>query len=95
MADCWKSSAPILSVGDALDQAHVQSRGLIERVQHPAVGEMRLVRGPITFDGAGPGPSTAPSLLGEDTRQVLTADLGMSEEDVSDLVARGVVNASG
>ena len=88
-------SAPILSVGDALDQAHVQSRGLIERVQHPAVGEMRLVRGPITFDGAGPGPSTAPSLLGEDTRQVLTADLGMSEEDVSDLVARGVVNASG
>ncbi|WP_068112278.1 CaiB/BaiF CoA transferase family protein [Tropicimonas marinistellae] len=84
-------SAPILSIGDSLEQPHVRSRGLIETVHHPTQGEMQLVRGPITFDGQGPAPSTAPSLLGADTTDVLTRDLGMSEDEVAEMAARGVL----
>jgi len=44
-------SAPILSIGQALEQDHVAQRGLIETVTHPEIGEMKLVRGPIRLTG--------------------------------------------
>lgn len=84
-------NAPILSIGEALEQEHVAARGLIETATHPVVGEVSLVRGPITFDGAGPAAARAPSLLGEDSMTVLAERLGYSSEEVEDLVRRGVV----
>ncbi|BBU55139.1 CoA transferase [Mameliella alba] len=86
-------SAPILSIGDALEQAHVQDRALVETVRHPSQGEMRLVRGPIRFDGEGPAAARAPSLLGENTPQVLADVLGYGPEDIAALAARGVVGS--
>ncbi|MBV6634454.1 MAG: CoA transferase [Mameliella sp.] len=86
-------SAPILSIGDALEQPHVQDRALVETVRHPSQGEMRLVRGPIRFDGEGPAAARAPSLLGENTPQVLADVLGYGPEDIAALAARGVVGS--
>ena len=84
-------NAPILSIGEALEQDHVAARRLIETATHPVVGEMSLVRGPITFDGVGPAAARAPSLLGEDSETVLSDRLGYSAEQVDELVRRGVV----
>lgn len=83
-------SAPILSIAAALDQDHAHERGLLETVHHPIAGEMRLVHGPIRFDGKGPAPARAPSLLGEDTADVLSERLDISEEEISALVELGV-----
>ncbi|SDE56579.1 CoA transferase [Ruegeria marina] len=47
-------NAPILSIGEALDQDHVAAHGLIDAVSHPEVGDMKLVRGPILFDAVVP-----------------------------------------
>lgn len=88
-------NAPILSIGEALEQEHVAARGLIETATHPKVGEVRLVRGPITFDGVGPAAARAPSLLGEDSAAVLADRLGYAAEEVQDLIRRGVVGAAG
>lgn len=84
--------APILDVGQALEQAHVAVRGLVETVSHPTLGEMRLVRGPIRFDGLGPAPSVAPSLLGQDTSEVLEGQLGMSARQIRELQSNGIVS---
>ncbi|SEO37871.1 CoA:oxalate CoA-transferase [Salinihabitans flavidus] len=84
-------NAPILSIGEALEQPHVRDRGLIETAEHPTEGSMRLVRGPIRFDGEGPSAARAPRLLGEDTSDVLKNNLGLREEEIEKLVARGVV----
>ena len=85
--------APILDVGEALEQPHVLARGLVETVEHPQAGTMRMVRGPIRFDGAGPAPAVPPRLLGEDAAAVLGRVLGLGSDAVSDLVAAGVVGA--
>lgn len=87
-------NAPILSIGEALEQDHVAQKNLIETVNHPQIGEMKLVRGPIRFDGAGPSPATAPALLGENTTEVLRDQLGMAVDDIARLQAKGVVNGS-
>ena len=84
-------SAPILSIGEALEQDHVTKQKLVEEVTHPEIGEMKLVRGPIRFDGAGPARATAPSLLGENTFDVLSSQLGLQASDIQELVAKGVV----
>jgi crotonobetainyl-CoA:carnitine CoA-transferase CaiB-like acyl-CoA transferase len=79
-------NAPILSIGQALEQDHVMAHGLIETATHPDVGDMKLVRGPILFDGQGPSPASAPALLGEHTQEVLSKWLGYGEDEISDLV---------
>lgn len=87
-------SAPILSVGEALEQDHVARQGLIETVTHPQIGEMKLVRGPIRFDGAGPSQAGPPALLGENTADILRDHLGLGADDIAQLRTKGVVNGS-
>lgn len=84
-------SAPILDIGQALEQDHVRDHGLVETVQHPQAGALRLVRGPIRFDGAGPAPARAPSLLGADSRAVLGDLLGLDPARIAALETAGVV----
>ena len=83
-------NAPILSIGEALEQPHIKERRLIEMASHPTEGSMRLVRSPIRFDGEGPSAARAPSLLGEDTTNVLGKTLGLREEEIAALVSKGV-----
>ncbi|MDF0599268.1 CoA transferase [Psychromarinibacter sp. C21-152] len=84
-------NAPILDVGEALEQPHVAARGLVETVEHPEAGQLRLVRGPVRFDGKGPAPSREPSLLGAESAAVLRDILDIGPAAFEGLVADGVV----
>lgn len=84
-------NAPILSIGQALEQDHVAAHGLIETASHPEVGDMKLVRGPILFDGQGPSPASAPALLGEHTTDVLSKWLGYDDASLADLTKSGAI----
>ncbi|WP_353471689.1 CaiB/BaiF CoA-transferase family protein [Salipiger sp. H15] len=84
-------NAPILSIAEALEQEHVAAHGLIETVEHPEIGPLRLVTSPIRFDGAGPSGARAPSLLGEDTAEVLREKLGYSEAQLRALRRQAVI----
>lgn len=86
-------NAPILSIGEALEQEHVAAHGLIEEVTHPEVGDLKLVRGPIRFDGQGPAPARAPSHLGENTEEVLRDVLGYTETQFETLRDKAVIGA--
>lgn len=87
-------NAPILSVGEALEQPHVTANNMLETVAHPIAGDIRLVRGPILFDGKGPTPATAPSLLGEDTRNVLIKRLGYLPAHIDALIAKKIIGVA-
>ncbi|MBE9636236.1 CaiB/BaiF CoA transferase family protein [Salipiger mangrovisoli] len=84
-------NAPILSIAEALDQEHVAAQGLIECVEHPKLGPLRLVGSPIRFDGAGAATMRPPSLLGEDTAAVLREKLGYSDDALRALQERAVI----
>ncbi|SMX44488.1 CaiB/BaiF CoA transferase family protein [Actibacterium lipolyticum] len=94
LSDFDVPSAPILSIGESLEQPHVQDRMLVETVEHPTEGSLKMVRGPIRFNGDGPSTSQPPSLLGENTIEVLGGALGFREDEIDDLVARGIVRKS-
>ena len=59
---------------------------MVERVAHPAAGEIGLVRSPMRFGPERPGSRLPPPLLGEHAREVLE-ELEYSETDIGDLLA--------
>ena len=75
----------------ALD-AHTQERGVMQKVEHPVVGERLVVGGPWRFGGDGAGVRRAAPLLGEHNSYVLGEILGMSDEEIEELSRAGVLN---
>ena len=59
---------------------------MVERVAHPAAGEIGLVRSPMRFGAERPGSRLPPPLLGEHAAGLLL-ELGYADSEVSDLLA--------
>ena len=81
--------APVNDVAGALASGFAEQRGIVQEVQHPARGAMRMVRQPITVDGAVMPRSAAPA-LGADTAAIL-AELGYRPDEIEALEADGTV----
>ncbi|MCZ6708062.1 MAG: CoA transferase, partial [Chloroflexi bacterium] len=77
---------------DVLDHdAHLEARGYYRYLDHPET-ERSAYDGPVAKLHRTPGELLAPApLLGEHTLDVATRILGYSEEEVSELVAAGVL----
>ncbi len=84
-------NAPILDVSQALEQEHTAVRGLIDQATHPAAGEMKVLRTPIRFGGKPLRAGFPPPLLGEQSRQVLSEKLGLSDEEIAELISQSIV----
>jgi crotonobetainyl-CoA:carnitine CoA-transferase CaiB-like acyl-CoA transferase len=74
---------PVLSLPELFDgpAAH-----MVETVDHPSIGALRLVRSPIGLDGQKPDARRHPPRLGEHSGEVL-AELGFSPQEISELLA--------
>lgn len=80
--------------GPVNDMAHlfadpqVAHRGMVTTVDHPTLGELRLVASPVRSDVAQPDPAGSrrhPPLLGEHTEQILAEVLGYDAEAIAGL----------
>jgi crotonobetainyl-CoA:carnitine CoA-transferase CaiB-like acyl-CoA transferase len=69
------------------------ARGLVTRVPHPLAGEVAMVGSPLRLQETPPRAATAPPLLGEHTRAVLSDVLGLDAERIATLIAERVVVA--
>jgi succinate---hydroxymethylglutarate CoA-transferase len=82
---------PINSVREALTSVQSVARGLVTEVTHPHTGTFSVVTSPLRW-----GPDAAPvrippPRLGEHTDEVLTGELGLSDDEVAALRDAGVV----
>jgi crotonobetainyl-CoA:carnitine CoA-transferase CaiB-like acyl-CoA transferase len=60
--------APIMAMDEVFESS--QGAGLVERVEDPVRGVLRLVADPIRFDGVAPATRTPPPLLGQHDAEV-------------------------
>ena len=82
---------PSLSSRSLEQNPHLAARGLIERLDHPVVGQMSHVGIPwLLTDGTNGVRSPAPT-LGQHTHEVLTEVLGLGETEVAALEASGAL----
>ena len=84
-------AAPVLSVDQAITQPQFNQRGVIDEVEHPALGKLQLPITPLRFSESateiqGPAP-----MVGEHNLSVLTDYLGYSVEQVEELTRRGIL----
>ena len=83
--------APVLSVGEVMEDRHVKARGAFSEHEHPVAGQIRLLNPWIRMSGT---PSSIRSMaprLGEHTQQVLGEVLGLSSAEVEELRTAAVV----
>jgi crotonobetainyl-CoA:carnitine CoA-transferase CaiB-like acyl-CoA transferase len=84
-------SGPVYTYADVAADPHVQARGMIETVQHPTAGQLRMPGVPIRLSRTPGDIRLPPPLLGEHTGQVLGDLAAVSAETLADLKEQGVV----
>ena len=83
-------SAPVLNGNEVITDPHLESRGFWDVVDHPETGPYKQVTTPWLLSKSPRGiPSPAPG-LGEHNHQVLAELLGLSENEIADLITNGI-----
>jgi len=83
---CARVATPDELMGDS----QLLARGMIERHAHPSLGEVVFHGNPLHFSGAEPRERALAPRLGEHNREIY-AELGLGEDELARLAARGVV----
>jgi len=82
--------APVLSIGEALEQDYVRHRNMVVEATHPTYGPVKMVGPVIKYRGEAAAPPTAPPMLGEHTAEVLRG-YGFSESEIGRLHDMGAI----
>lgn len=84
-------AAPVNSSKDMLDDPDLVARGYWQSIRHPVIRELTIARPPFRL-GDGTRPELRrPPLLGEHTAEIAHELLGLSVEQINDLIAAGVM----
>lgn len=84
-------SAPVRDLHEVLASEHMRSRGMIETIDHPQLGEIHVPGSPLRYHGTPQTPAVPSPALGADTEAVLAELLGLTPADVAALRAEGAV----
>lgn len=84
--------APVLMPGEVHADPHVRATGMLQEVEHPRAGRMRLPRPAGVFLGEAPSLSPAP-VQGEHTVEILR-ELGFDAAQIDRLLAQAAVKGA-
>jgi crotonobetainyl-CoA:carnitine CoA-transferase CaiB-like acyl-CoA transferase len=84
-------AGPINTIDQVFNDPQVLHRGLVEEVEHPTAGRVRLVGVPVKFSDTPGEIRRSPPSLGQHTEEVLSGLLEYSPDEISALRADGVI----
>ncbi len=86
-------AGPIFTLDQVFADQHVNETGIVEEIDHPTLGPLRLISNPVRMAGMG-GRSvrSAPPLLGADSRSVLE-QFGLGAAEIDALIAAKTVQS--
>lgn len=94
LTDAGVVASAVHTIDDLLQWPHLQARGMIDTVAHPALGPLSGLKAagfPLKFSGAETGYEGAAVLSGAHTREVLSDLLDLDAAALDDLAARSVI----
>jgi formyl-CoA transferase/CoA:oxalate CoA-transferase len=84
----------VRDIGQALADPQLLARQMVEVLPHAAIGTVNVLGIPTKLSDTPGAVRTPPPMLGEHTARVLHGDLGLSEEQIRELVEKGVARVS-
>jgi formyl-CoA transferase len=75
---------------ELMNDPSLAERGIMQSVQHPTTGAVKIPAWPVRFDGTLPRVEPSP-LLGQHSAEVLSGWLGMSPQEIEALRQEGIV----
>ncbi len=81
----------VRSVAEALADPHTAASGLVVETAHASAGVLKGLASPLTLNATPPTTGRPPPTLGQHTREVLSSELGLSDDDIDALYAHKVV----
>ena len=90
LAEAGVPASAVMDTKDLFDDPHLKAREFVTTLEHPQLGEIRLLRWPARMSGSEVPIAPAP-MLGQHSREVVAEDLGLSNTDVDALIDQGVI----
>jgi formyl-CoA transferase/CoA:oxalate CoA-transferase len=81
---------PVRRVDEALADAQLAARGMIEHLTHPAAGPMAVLGVPVKLSGTPGAVTSPPPTLGQHTDEILR-EIGLSDAEIATMRASAVV----
>jgi formyl-CoA transferase/CoA:oxalate CoA-transferase len=81
----------VRTIDEALADPQIAARDMVARVTHPTIGALDVLGIPVKLSETPGAVRSAPPLLGQHTRAVLKADVGLDDEAIERLRLAGVV----
>jgi len=83
--------APVQTVDQVFSAPQVLHREMLVEVEHPTAGSVRMAGIPVKFSTTPASIRLPPPLLGQHTKEVLDAWLGMKQEEIEELKRKSVI----
>jgi succinate---hydroxymethylglutarate CoA-transferase len=98
-ADAWLAklkaagipSGKINSVAEALEDAQTAARKMIETIEHPTVGTLKMLGIPFKFSDTACSVRRPPPTLGQHSEEILSGELGLDDKAIADLRRQKVI----
>ena len=94
LSEAGVPSGQLRNIAEVVEDPQVKARDLIDDIEYPGLGKIKVVKNPIFFSGHAPRTQLQAPQLGEHTAAVL-AELGYSEAEIQRLEDTGIVRRSG
>ena len=75
---------------ELMAEPSLAERGIMQTIDHPTTGKVKMPAWPVRFDGAPPKVKPSP-LLGQHSEEVLSGWLGMSAAEIQALKAERIL----
>lgn len=87
-------AAPVLDIGEVIDNPHLRARGTVEMVHDDVLGEFAVPGPPFRLSGSARTPLGPAPEIGEHNHEVFARVGGLSDEEIDAYVASGALFAA-
>lgn len=86
--------APVYHVDEAVEDPHVIARDMFVELDHAKAGKIKLINFPVKFSETPAQLKTPAPLLGEHNKEILTELMGFNDDEIKELMQKGVISYS-